>query len=65
MTFTHPETHEQVQQLIQPRSLLVMQKEARYRWKHAILPRKTDFVDGKAVQRGCRISLTFRSVLPG
>lgn len=62
MIFSHPDRQESVPILIQPRSLLVMQQDARYIWKHAIPPRKADQVDGQIVERGRRISLTFRSV---
>lgn len=46
-----------------PRSLLVISGESRYRWEHAIRPRRIDIIDGKAVERGTRVSLTFRNVL--
>jgi hypothetical protein len=36
--------------------------EARYDWRHAIPGRKIDKVDGRAVVRGRRVSLTFRTV---
>jgi len=44
------------------RSLLIMTGEARYRWRHAILHRKTDKIDGELVKRQRRVSLTFRRV---
>lgn len=50
--------------LLQARALLVMKDEARYRWKHAIAPRKTDIVNGEVIERGRRLSLTFRRVIP-
>lgn len=43
-----------------PGSLTVMRGEARYGWTHEIKPRKTDIVDGQRVQRGTRLSVTFR-----
>eukprot|EP00842_Homolaphlyctis_polyrhiza_P004753 jgi/Hompol1/5279/HPOL_004302-RA len=45
-----------------PRSLVVLDKEARYCWEHAIRPRKMDLVDGKVIERRERFSLTFRNV---
>ncbi|KAH6563899.1 hypothetical protein BASA62_008255 [Batrachochytrium salamandrivorans] len=45
-----------------PRSLLVMEKDARLGWQHAIRPRKMDLVDGKVCERGERWSLTFRTL---
>ena len=44
------------------RSLLIMTGEARYRWRHAILHRKTDKIDGELIKRQRRVSLTFRRV---
>lgn len=54
---------EQVQFFLRPGDLLVMSGEARYRWKHGIPPRKSDFVHGMTIPRGRRVSLTFRSVV--
>jgi alkylated DNA repair dioxygenase AlkB len=44
---------------LEPRSLLIMKDEARYKWKHGISPRKKDY----NIKRERRISLTFRKVL--
>src|SRR5262249_14132212 len=49
--------------LLEPRSLTIMQGEARYSWKHSIAARKSDDYLGHRFQRGRRISLTFRNVL--
>lgn len=49
--------------LLEPRTLLVMQDAARYKWQHSIAARKSDMVAGERVQRGRRVSLTFRKVL--
>lgn len=46
------------------RALLVLTGEARYKWSHSICARKHDRVDGKVVERGRRLSFTFRTVLP-
>lgn len=43
------------------RSLYVMQDEVRYKWKHAIPPRKKDIIDGRVQYRG-RWSITYRKV---
>jgi alkylated DNA repair protein alkB family protein 8 len=49
-----------------PRSLLVMRGDSRYLWSHTITPRKSDKIDGELIQRGRRVSLTFRQALiPG
>lgn len=43
-------------------SLLILRGEARYRWQHGIAWRKTDsIVEGEAVPRGRRVSLTLRT----
>ena len=44
---------------LEPNSLLVLQGEARYKWKHGIAARKSD----NGVKRQRRISLTFRKVI--
>jgi alkylated DNA repair dioxygenase AlkB len=44
------------------RSLYVMQDEARYKWQHAIPPRKKDKVDGNIQHRERRVSITYRKV---
>jgi alkylated DNA repair dioxygenase AlkB len=43
-----------------PRTLLIMEGDARWKFTHEIPARKSDKVDGKIIQRGTRISLTFR-----
>lgn len=45
-----------------PRSLLLMEGEARYDWEHTIRPRRVDMVDGMIYERKLRYSLTFRIV---
>jgi len=45
------------------RSLLIMTGPARYQWRHGIVSRKTDTVNGQVVTRGKRLSLTFRTAL--
>ena len=46
------------------RSLYVMQDEARYKYNHAIPPRKKDKVDGNVLHRERRLSITYRKVMP-
>lgn len=45
---------------LQARSLLSLRGDARYEWTHEIRKRCSDKWQGKVVQRGRRISLTFR-----
>jgi alkylated DNA repair dioxygenase AlkB len=47
---------------VEPRSVYIMEGEARYHWKHEMVARKSDTIDGKKIPRGRRISITFRSV---
>lgn len=63
MDFTHVHTGAQQSLLLQPCSLLVLQGEARYDWKHGIAPRKSDSFMGREIYRGRRVSLTFRKVI--
>jgi alkylated DNA repair dioxygenase AlkB len=62
MDFTHSNTAQKNSLFLSSRSLLMLQGDARYRWQHGIAKRKSDVVDGFKMQRGRRVSLTFRSV---
>jgi hypothetical protein len=55
-------TRTQVLLWLAPRSLLLLQGTARYEWQHGIPARKSDVRNGQRVQRGRRVSLTFRAV---
>lgn len=46
------------------RSLYVMQDDARYKWNHAIPPRKKDIIAGNKQHRERRLSITYRKVMP-
>ena len=63
MDFQHVNSDECLEQLLEPRSLLVMQDKARYNWKHGIAGRKSDVVGKQNLKRQRRISLTFRKVI--
>lgn len=63
MDFTHPHSGEKSSMLLEPRSLLVLSGDARYAWQHGIAASKSDRFDGQVVQRGRRLSLTFRTVI--
>lgn len=47
---------------VEPNSLYVMSGDSRNEWKHEMVPRKSDVVDGVKIERGRRISITFRFV---
>lgn len=63
MEFTHTETQEKIPVLLEPRSLVVLTGDARYRWRHAIPHRKIDRHHGAIFPRSRRLSLTFRKVI--
>ncbi len=64
MDFARSGEKEKTSLLLEPRSLLVLSGDARYKWTHAIAPRKTDKFDGAIIARERRVSLTFRKVIP-
>jgi alkylated DNA repair dioxygenase AlkB len=63
MDFTKVRTPERACLFLERRGLIVLSGEARYEWRHAIAPRKTDTHNGHIIERGRRLSLTFRNVL--
>ena len=64
MNLTEIRTGKKVEFWLAPFSILMLQGEARYKWMHGIVPRKTDTLwNGNKHHRGTRISLTFRQVI--
>jgi alkylated DNA repair dioxygenase AlkB len=63
MDFGHLDTAQKITKLLEPASLLVMQGEARYKWKHSIGKRKVDTFEDGVYPRGRRVSLTFRNII--
>ncbi|MDF5727355.1 MAG: alpha-ketoglutarate-dependent dioxygenase AlkB [Rhizonema sp. PD38] len=63
MDFMNPKLGLEKSILLEPRSLIVLQKEARYDWTHGIAKRKTDKWEGLIIKRTRRVSLTFRTVI--
>jgi len=63
MDFTRMD-HRTRTQYLYPRSRLVMQGEARDKWMHGIIGRKTDRIGGLILPRQRRLSVTFRYVNP-
>lgn len=55
--------HKKERILLEPRSLMILQKDARYLWKHSIAARQKDRYCGSIFERERRISLTFRTVI--
>jgi alkylated DNA repair dioxygenase AlkB len=60
MIFEHGNEKREI--YVEADSLYIMSGEARYVWKHSMPARKSDTVDGKRVERGRRVSITFRCV---
>jgi len=48
---------------LEPRSLVVLENEARYQWTHEIHPDLFDIVKGVSVRRQRRVSITFRKII--
>lgn len=63
MNLTHIVTQQKVDVFLELGSLVVLQNEARYDWKHGIAARKTDTFNGSRYERGTRVSLTFRNII--
>lgn len=63
MEFAQLQSGQRSAQILGPRSLLVLDGEARFHWTHGIPARKSDLVDGERVPRERRVSLTFRTVV--
>ena len=49
--------------LLEPRSIVVLTRQARYEWMHSITARRYDEWEGIRLERGRRVSLTFRKVI--
>lgn len=63
MNFVNVNSKEAISRCLEPRSLLVLQDEARFGWTHGIPARKSDVIEGVRVTRSRRVSLTLRTVV--
>jgi len=63
MNFAHLKSDIEIPILLEPCSLVIMQAESRYLWKHGIPARKNDIFAGKTIHRQRRVSVTFRTVI--
>jgi alkylated DNA repair dioxygenase AlkB len=63
MIFREQQGFETAAVLLRPRSVVSLTGAGRYSWTHEIPARKSDFMNGAKVDRGRRISLTFRKVV--
>ncbi len=61
MNFTNVATKKVIPVFLEPRSLVLLQGESRYKWQHGIPGRLKD----KQIHRKRRVSLTFRKVVLG
>lgn len=62
MDLTQPETKQKVSLWLAPRSILVLNGDARNNWEHGIARRQKDIVNGHPIWRERRLSITFRDV---
>jgi alkylated DNA repair dioxygenase AlkB len=63
MAFTNVSDGQRQSLMLERCSLVTLSGAARYAWTHAIAARKSDRIDGRAVPRDRRVSLTFRTVM--
>ena len=62
MDFRCDATGEEFMQRLEPRSLVLMHGDARWRWRHGIAKRRTDTWSGQKIARQRRVSITFRTI---
>lgn len=63
MNFINKYSKEKIDVLLEPRSLVILQGEARYNWTHGISGKKSDVFKNQKYERQTRISLTFRNII--
>jgi alkylated DNA repair dioxygenase AlkB len=63
MEFANTKLKQKIPVFLEPRSMVILQEEARYKWTHAVPARKSDEFEGRTFPRARRLSLTFRKVL--
>lgn len=64
MYFTNKLDHTlKIPVLLEPRSIVVLTGQARYEWLHSITARRYDEWESNRLERGRRVSLTFRKVI--
>jgi alkylated DNA repair dioxygenase AlkB len=64
MDFTPVDGSQHVSLWLEPRSIVVLENEARYQWRHGISRRQKDIVQGRTIFRCRRVSVTFRDIIP-
>ncbi|MGM9478042.1 alpha-ketoglutarate-dependent dioxygenase AlkB [Pedobacter sp. GSP4] len=63
MNFVNLESKSKVEAVLEARSAICVKGEARYKWSHGIPGRLADDIYGVRVNRGLRVSMTFRKVI--
>ena len=63
MDFINKYSREKIEVLLEPRSAVILRREARHEWSHGIASRKTDIFANTKIERKTRISLTFRNII--
>ena len=62
MDFCRDFTQDEYTQRLEPRSLVLLYGDARYKWQHGIAKRKSDIWGGQRIERKRRVSITFRTI---
>ena len=62
MDFCRDFTGDEYIQRLEPRSLVLLYGDARYKWQHGIAKRKFDTCNGQKTERKRRVSITFRTI---
>ena len=62
MDFCCGATGDEYVQWLEPRSLVLLHGDARWKWRHGIAKRRTDICNGRKIARQRRVSITFRTI---
>ena len=62
MDFCRDSTGDEYVQSLEPRSLVLLYGDARFKWRHGIAKRQSDTWHGQKTKRQRRVSITFRTI---
>ncbi|MCQ3811562.1 MAG: alpha-ketoglutarate-dependent dioxygenase AlkB [Acidimicrobiia bacterium] len=62
MDFCCDSTGDEYVQRLEPRSLVLLHGDARFKWRHGIAKRKSDTLNDQKIDRQRRVSITFRTI---
>ena len=65
MDFCRDSTGDEYVQRLEPRSLVLLHGDARFKWRHGIAKRHSDTWNGQKTKRQRRVSITFRTIVDG